>query len=54
MTAQQLEKLRIIGKQVQAVCPDMHGSIRFNLKPARKTANINVEQSFILDYKDET
>jgi hypothetical protein len=52
MTAEQLEKLNIIGRQIQKICPDMYGSIRFNLKPARRNTNINVEQSFVLEYKE--
>lgn len=48
MTEQQLAKLRIVGKQIQEICPDMHGSIRFNLKPGRDTVNINIEESKIL------
>ncbi len=52
MTKEQLEKLHVIGKQIQEICPNMYGSIRFNLKPARKNTNINVEQSFVLDYKE--
>lgn len=52
MTPDQLEKLHDIGKGIQKVCPEMYGSIRFNLKPTRKDTNINVEQSFILDYNE--
>lgn len=53
MTEQQLEKLRTIGKQIQAVCPDMHGSIRFNLKPGRDSININIEESKILTHSNK-
>lgn len=53
MTKEQLEKLNAIGRQIQEICPQMYGSIRFNLQPARKNTNINVEQSFILDYTEE-
>ena len=48
MTQEQLEKLRIIGKKIQEICPDMYGSIRFNLKPGREAVNVNFEESKIL------
>lgn len=48
MTKEQLEKLHDIGKRIQEICPDMHGSIRFNLKPGRDVVNINIEESKIL------
>ena len=48
MTKVQLERLHNIGKQIQEICPDMHGSIRFNLKPGRDAVNLNIEESKIL------
>ncbi len=48
MTDEQLEKLRVIGKQIQKICPDTYGSVRFNLKPGRDSVNINFEESKIL------
>ena len=50
MTKEQLEKLYIIGKQIQEICPDVYGSVKFNLRPGRESVNINlvVEESKIL------
>ena len=48
MTKEQLDKLHLIGKKIQEVCPDMYGSIRFNLKPGREDVNVNFEESKIL------
>lgn len=50
MTKEQLEKLHAIGKQIQKICPDMYGSVKFNLKPGRQSVNVNlvVEESKIL------
>ena len=50
MTKEQLEKLHIIGKKIQEICPDMYGSIKFNLRPGRESVNVNfvIEESKIL------
>ena len=50
MTREQLEKLHTIGKQIQEICPNMYGSIKFNLKPGRDSVNVNfvIEESKIL------
>ena len=37
-----------VGKKIQRICPNMYGSIRFNLKPGREDVNINIEYSKIL------
>ncbi len=47
MTQEQLEKLYVIGKQIQEICPDFYGGIRFNLKPGRDSVNVN------LGYEDD-
>lgn len=47
MTNDQKSKLVEIGKKIQDILPDFHGSIRFNITPERKVVNFNVEQSFI-------
>ncbi len=52
MTPEQLEKLYAIGKQIQKICPEMHGNIRFNLKPGRDSVNINFEESRILTNRE--
>ena len=51
MTKEQLEKLHVIGKQIQEICPNMYGSVKFNLRPGRQSVNINlvVEESKILN-----
>jgi hypothetical protein len=51
MTEEQYEKLRVIGKQIQEICPETYGSIRFNLKPGRDSVNVNFEESKILTQK---
>ena len=48
MTKEQNIKLHEIGKVLQALLPDFHGSIKFNLQPPRKAVFINVEESVIL------
>ena len=50
MTQEQLEKLHDIGKQIQKICPEMYGSIKFNLRPGRDSVNVNfvIEESKIL------
>ena len=48
MTKEQLEKLHEVGKKIQRICPNMYGSIRFNLKPGREDVNINIEESKVL------
>ena len=45
MTDDQEKKLLQIGKLLQLMFPDMHGSVRFNLIPGQKDVNINIEQS---------
>lgn len=49
MTKEQLEKLHVIGKEIQRICPDMYGSIRFNLKPGREAVSLNIEESKMLE-----
>ncbi len=48
MTQEQLDKLYIIGEKIKEICPEMWGSIRFNLEPGRKLVKINIEESKIL------
>lgn len=52
MTKEQLAKLHEVGKEIQRICPQMYGSIRFNLKPGRESVNINFEESKILTDKN--
>ena len=60
MTEEQLEKLYVIGKQIQEICPDMYGSVKFNLHPDRESVNVNfmnvnfvIEESKILNNPDK-
>lgn len=53
MTKEQLEKLHEVGKKIQRICPDMYGSLRFNLKPGREDVNLNIEESKILTSKNK-
>ena len=49
MIQEELEKkLYDIGKQIHEIFPEVHGSIRFNLKPGREPVNINFEESKFL------
>ena len=51
MTKEQLDKLRAISKRVREICPDMYGSIKFNLNPTRDYSNINIDQSISVNYR---
>ena len=53
MTDDQKQKLLQVGKLLQAMYPDMHGSVRFNLQPERKEVNVNIEQSLIIKQEKE-
>jgi hypothetical protein len=51
MTSEQdNKKLAEIGRQLKAILPIFHGSVRFNLNPIRDYVNINLDQSVCLEY----
>jgi len=44
MTPEQKKELSKIGKKLAALFPAMFASVKFNLRPGRKYANVNFEQ----------